>query len=86
MSEDNQLGSLLIARGLLTPEQLEAALEEQERTHRSLGRVLIDQGLVCLPSLRREVPPGFRVAIILEYEAPIPDPDDGASFFILRGA
>jgi len=46
MSEDNQLGSLLIARGLLTPEQLEAALEEQERTHRSLGRVLIDQGLV----------------------------------------
>jgi len=46
MSEDNQLGSLLIARGLLTAEQLEAALEEQERTHRSLGRVLIDQGLV----------------------------------------
>src|ERR1700722_11743638 len=46
MSEDNQLGSLLIARGLLTAEQLEAALEEQERSHRSLGRVLIDQGLV----------------------------------------
>jgi type IV pilus assembly protein PilB len=46
MSEDNQLGSLLIARGLLTPEQLDAALEEQERTHRSLGRILIDQGLV----------------------------------------
>ena len=46
MSEDNQLGSLLIARGLLTPEQLDAALEEQERTHRSLGRILIDQGQV----------------------------------------
>ena len=45
-SEDNQLGSLLIARGLLTPEQLDAALEEQERTHRSLGRILIDQGQV----------------------------------------
>jgi len=46
MSEDNQLGSLLIARGLLTPEQLDAALEEQRQTHRSLGRILIDQGLV----------------------------------------
>jgi type IV pilus assembly protein PilB len=46
MSEDNQLGALLIARGLLTPEALEAALEEQGRTHRSLGRILIDQGLV----------------------------------------
>ena len=46
MSEDNQLGSLLIARGLLSPEQLDAALEEQERTHRSLGRILIDGGQV----------------------------------------
>ena len=46
MSEDNQLGSLLIARGLLTSEQLDAALEEQQRTHRSLGRVLIEHGAV----------------------------------------
>src|SRR6202165_3050572 len=46
MSEDNQLGGLLIARGLLTQEALDAALEEQGRTHRSLGRILIDQGLV----------------------------------------
>jgi len=46
MSEDNQLGSLLIGRGLLSQEQLDAALAEQERTHRSLGRVLIEQGLV----------------------------------------
>ncbi|HZQ88157.1 MAG TPA: ATPase, T2SS/T4P/T4SS family [Acidimicrobiales bacterium] len=46
MSEDNQLGSLLIARGLLTPEQLDAALEEQQQTHRSLGRILIDKNLV----------------------------------------
>ena len=46
MSEDNQLGSLLIARGLLTPEQLDAALEEQQRTHLSLGRVLIEHGVV----------------------------------------
>ena len=46
MSEDNQLGSLLIARGLLSQEQLDAALEEQQQTHRSLGRILIDKNLV----------------------------------------
>ncbi|GAC1312120.1 MAG: GspE/PulE family protein [Acidimicrobiales bacterium] len=46
MAEDNRLGSLLIGRGLLTPEQLDDALEEQQRTHRSLGRVLIERGLV----------------------------------------
>jgi len=46
MPGDNQLGSLLIARGLLDPEQLELALDEQQRTHRSLGRVLIERGLV----------------------------------------
>jgi type IV pilus assembly protein PilB len=46
VSEDNKLGALLIARGLLTQEALEAALEEQSRNHRSLGRILIDRGLV----------------------------------------
>src|SRR5260370_12330329 len=46
MSEDNQLGALLIARGLLTQEALEAALEEQGLSHRALGRILIDQGRV----------------------------------------
>jgi type IV pilus assembly protein PilB len=51
MSEDNQLGALLIARGLLGQEALDAALEEQGRTHRSLGRILIDQGLVSEDNL-----------------------------------
>lgn len=46
MSEDSQLGSLLVERGLLTAGQLDAALAEQQRSRRSLGRVLIDQGLV----------------------------------------
>ena len=46
MSEENQLGALLIARGLLTQEQLEAALAEQDRKHRALGRILIDEGVV----------------------------------------
>jgi type IV pilus assembly protein PilB len=46
MSEGNQLGALLVERGLITREQLRAALEEQARTRRSLGRILIDQRVV----------------------------------------
>jgi type IV pilus assembly protein PilB len=46
MSDGNQLGSLLVANGLLTEESLQAALGEQARTGKSLGRVLIDLQLV----------------------------------------
>src|SRR3954471_20116005 len=46
MSEGNQLGALLLERKLLTRDQLAAALEEQTRTRKSLGRVLVDQGIV----------------------------------------
>jgi type IV pilus assembly protein PilB len=46
MSTRNQLGTLLLERGLVTEEQLETALEEQRQSRRSLGRVLIDGGIV----------------------------------------
>ena len=46
MSEENQLGSLLVASGLLSQEQLRAALTEQATTQKSLGRILIDNRLV----------------------------------------
>jgi type IV pilus assembly protein PilB len=45
-ARSNQLGTLLIERGLVTQEQLDAALKEQQETRKSLGRVLIDQGTV----------------------------------------
>ena len=41
-----QLGDILLEGGLLSPIQLEAAYEEQERVGRALGRVLIDQGVL----------------------------------------
>jgi len=47
MSTRNQLGTLLLERGLVTEEQLEAALEEQRQSRKSLGRVLIDAGIVA---------------------------------------
>ena len=41
-----RLGELLVEQKLLTPEQLQSALEEQKRSGRKLGRVLTDMGLV----------------------------------------
>ena len=41
-----QLGQILIVQGLITEEQLQAALEVHHRTPKSLGRVLIDMGLI----------------------------------------
>src|SRR5436305_8699220 len=46
MSTRNQLGTLLLERGLVTQEQLDSALEEQRQSRKSLGRVLIDAGIV----------------------------------------
>ncbi len=41
-----QLGRILIEQGLITEEQLTAALEVHHKTPKSLGRVLIDMGLI----------------------------------------
>jgi purine-binding chemotaxis protein CheW len=40
------LGALLMERGLLTPVQLDAALEEQKRSGEKLGRILVSKGWV----------------------------------------
>lgn len=45
-SEQEQLGQLLVQRGLLTEAALALALEEQARTGQTLGRLLIDAALV----------------------------------------
>jgi type IV pilus assembly protein PilB len=48
------LGGLLVDRGLITAEQLEAAIAEQKKTGRRLGHVLVDQRLVS-PEILLEV-------------------------------
>jgi len=45
-SDGNRLGALLVEASLLTQAQLDRALVEQAQTQRSLGRILIDDGLV----------------------------------------
>ena len=41
-----QLGDILLEGGLVSPTQLEAAYEEQQRVGRALGRVLVEQGVL----------------------------------------
>ncbi|MGH9151805.1 MAG: GspE/PulE family protein [Acidimicrobiales bacterium] len=45
-SEGDRLGALLVQAKLLSAEQLDRALAEQAKTQKSLGRILIDGGLV----------------------------------------
>ncbi|MCD6021759.1 MAG: type secretion system protein GspE [Actinomycetia bacterium] len=44
--KSKQLGQILIELGLITPEQLDAALAEHQKTPKALGRVLIDLGMI----------------------------------------
>src|SRR5512142_3024171 len=41
-----RLGDLLIQQGLLSDEQLKLALDEQKRSGRKLGRVIVESGYV----------------------------------------
>src|SRR6266511_2300254 len=48
-----QLGTLLADDGLLTPTEVELALDEQRRTGRLLGQIVVDRGYVSAFSLAR---------------------------------
>jgi hypothetical protein len=45
------LGELLVEKGLVSPEELSHALEEQENTGRLLGAILVERGYVSGPAL-----------------------------------
>ena len=53
MSDGTPLGALLVESGLITNDQLAAALEVQAQSGRPIGRVLIDQGLISESDLVR---------------------------------
>jgi len=50
-----QLGDILLEGGLVTPEQLGGAVEEQQKLGRSLGRVLVDLGILTEAQLVAEM-------------------------------
>jgi type IV pilus assembly protein PilB len=58
MSEENRLlGAQFVAAGLLTQEALDGALDEQGKTGKFLGRILIERGLVTEADLYRILAP-----------------------------
>lgn len=61
------LGQLLVQRGLLTQDELEAALDEQERTGGLLGEILMRNGLLSKLAL----------ASSLHEQSLAPDPESG---------
>lgn len=47
----SKIGELLIEKGLITPQQLKAALQESKRTGEIIGKVLVDMKLISQDSL-----------------------------------
>jgi MSHA biogenesis protein MshE len=48
-----RLGDLLVTQGVLSPLQLSTALDEQKRSGRKLGRILLEDGITDEPTLAR---------------------------------
>jgi hypothetical protein len=66
-----QLGTLLADEGLLTETELELALDEQRRTGRLLGQIIVDRGYVSAFSLARVLSAQHGV----ELQTPDPEPE-----------
>jgi hypothetical protein len=47
------LGEFLVEQGWLTPADLEEALEEQERTGRKLGQIVVENGFISVEGLTK---------------------------------
>src|SRR4051812_19008432 len=60
------LGRLLVDKGLLTDEELERALEEQEFSGRRLGEILIERGYLATPTLSRALAEQYGVDLDFE--------------------
>jgi hypothetical protein len=66
-----QLGTLLADEGLLTETELELALDEQRRTGRLLGQIVVDRGYLSAFSLARVLSAQHGV----ELRTPEPEPE-----------
>src|SRR5437763_1418365 len=71
MSERKQLGALLLQRGMISKEALEAALAEQAREGKQLGRILIDNGLISESDLVAALAEQIGLEFVDLAEAPV---------------
>ncbi len=62
--EKVRLGDLLIQQGLITPEQLSKSLEEQKRSGRKLGRVLVSSGYVSERQISEAIARQFDIPFV----------------------
>ena len=77
-----QLGDILVEGGLITPEQLDSAIELHHAQGRSLGRVLVDQGVLSetqlVAALAQQI--GLRFVDLSDY------PADGSALARIPGS
>lgn len=59
-----KLSEILIEKGLITPEQLKDALDEQARTKEFLGKILLDRNQLKEPNLLTALSEQFNIPII----------------------
>jgi MSHA biogenesis protein MshE len=59
-----RLGDMLVAAAVITPAQLQAALDEQRRSGRKLGRLLIEDGISDEPAIARALAQQLQVPYI----------------------
>ncbi len=62
--EKGRLGDLLIQQGLLTQEQLRIALDEQKRSGRKLGRIVVDSSFVTEEAISQALARQLRVPYV----------------------
>ncbi|MDZ4771538.1 MAG: GspE/PulE family protein [Planctomycetota bacterium] len=67
-----RLGDRLLSKGLVSKEQLDVALKEQQRAHRPLGEILISLAFVSQESITRLVAEDLGCAFLSAFEV---DPD-----------
>jgi len=77
-----QLGDILLENGLLSQEQLDAAVVEQHTVGRSLGRVLVDQGILTESQLVAALAAQIGMRFVDLAESPI----DGSAVARVPGA
>ena len=59
-----RLGELLVAQGVLTPQQLDTALSERKRSGRRLGRILVEDGIATEEAIARALAVQLHVAYV----------------------
>lgn len=72
--EKIRLGDLLIKQGLLTDEQLKLALDEQKRSGRKLGRIVVDSGYVSENDIANALARQLNASFV-DLKTFTPDPD-----------